>query len=148
MALGRHQGRAAAEEGIEDDVAAARAVENRVGDHGNRLYRQVKRGKLSFLTRAAESGTARLGPDVGSVPAVAAELNIVAVRSGPCLEDKDELVLRAIEAPHFGVGLRPHAEIDCLERIGPRRGEQLPDMTPIHADIYEAIGMAGSRQEA
>jgi len=58
--LGRHQGCAAAEEGIEDDIAAVGAVENHVGDRSDRLYRRVKRRKLPFLTRAAESGTARI----------------------------------------------------------------------------------------
>ena len=125
-----------------------RAVENRVGDHSDRLYCRVQRRKLSFLTRAAESRSNGISPDIGSVAAVAAELDIVVVRPSARFENKNELMLRAIEAPHSGVGLRPHAEIDRLERIGPGRGEQLTDMAPIHADIYEASGMAGSRQEA
>ena len=61
------------------------------------------------------------------------------------LEDGDELVLRAVEGAHAGVGLDPDAQI--LERELRRAAchEQFIEMAPVHADEGDgAIGAVGA----
>jgi hypothetical protein len=86
---------------------------------------------MTLLPGAAKSWTTRIGPDIGLVAAISTELNIIAVRALPCLEDEDEFMLRPAEAPHPAIGLRLDAEIEHLENIRPSGGEQLRHMPPI-----------------
>src|SRR5271157_5532523 len=74
--LRRHQGRAAAEERVEDDVATDRAIEERVGDQPDRLHGRVQLIETSLLARLREGRRARIVPDVGPVPAVLAEFDV------------------------------------------------------------------------
>src|SRR5271165_2500791 len=109
--LGSNQGRAAAHEGIENHIAAAGAVKDRICDHGHRLHRWVQSEKITLLALSPEVGYPGIIPDVGSVTAILAELDIVPVRGLAMLEDKDQLVLAAIERAHAGVALDPDAEV-------------------------------------
>jgi DoxX len=122
-ALGRHQTRAAAKEGVKDNVAAPRAVEDRVGDHRDGFDCRMQGREVTFFPGAAKSWTGGIGPNIGAVAAITTKLNIVAMGLAPRLEDEDELVLRSVEAPHPAIGLRPDTEIDHLETVGPGGGE-------------------------
>ena len=53
-ALGGDHRRAAAEKGVQHDLTAGGAVEDRVGDHRHRLYRRVQRQQIAFLAAAGE----------------------------------------------------------------------------------------------
>src|SRR6266446_5990488 len=53
-ALGRDQCRTAAEKRIEHDVAAGRAIEDRIGDHRHRLHGRVQRQEIALLAAAGE----------------------------------------------------------------------------------------------
>src|ERR1700746_1555366 len=78
-ALGGDQGRAAAEKGVEHDVAAGRAVEDRVGNHCYGLHGWVQRQEIALLAATGEGVGSRVMPDIAAVAPVLAELDIVAV---------------------------------------------------------------------
>src|SRR5689334_20672650 len=109
-ALGGDHRRAAADKAVEHDVAARRAVEDRVGNHRHRLHRRVKRRQIAFLAWDKGVGPGVI-PDIAAVAPEAAELDVVAVPAAAVLEDKDELVPAAIERAHPGVVLDPDAEV-------------------------------------
>src|ERR1700738_1629931 len=76
-------------------------------------------------------------PDIAAVAAELAELDVVAVRSAALLEDKDELVLAAVQRTHTGIVLDPDAEVFQFA-IGFRTcGQQLVEVAPVHADVVQ-----------
>src|SRR3954447_7230643 len=66
LARGGNQGCAAAEKAVEHDVAARRAVEDRIGYQGDRFHRRMQRQQVPLL------GLAREGVDPGVSPNIAA----------------------------------------------------------------------------
>ena len=60
----------------------------------------------------AERGGARIGPDIRAPAAAFAELDVVDVRGGAGLEQRQQLMLGPIEAAHAGVGLGPDDEVE------------------------------------
>src|SRR3954453_18739638 len=91
-ALGRDQRGTPAEEGVEHPAAPPRGVEQEID---NQLHRLDGRVQAQFLETASPQGVGtRVAPDVGPVPAVAAELDVVGVRGGAALEYQDQLMLR------------------------------------------------------
>ena len=103
--LGSDHRRAAAEEGIEDQAIALRAILDGIGDERHRLDGRMHGER--FVASCAEAVDAWIGPDVGAVASVLAELEVVDMRCRSDLEDGDEFVLRAVEGAHAGVGLGP-----------------------------------------
>src|SRR5215469_17979592 len=83
--------RAAAEKGVEHDVAARRAIEDRIGDQGDRLDRRVQRQQVALLPMAGEGVGAGITPHIAAVAPKLAELDIVAVRAAAPLKHQDEL---------------------------------------------------------
>src|SRR6266478_9826225 len=73
-AFGGDQRRAAAEKGVEHDVAASRAVEDRVADHRHRLDGRMQRKQIAFLAAAREGIGPGIAPDIAAVAAELAEL--------------------------------------------------------------------------
>jgi hypothetical protein len=67
---------------------------------------------------------ARIGPDVRAPTTAFAQLDIVDVRAAPFREQGQKFMLRAVEAAHAGVGLRPDDEIqgDQAEAAHGREG--------------------------
>ena len=63
--FGRDQGRSASGEGIEDDAPALGAIQNRVGNHRDRLDRRVHH-KIA-LAVFAEAVSSRVMPDVRAI---------------------------------------------------------------------------------
>lgn len=125
--LGRDQGRAGAEERIEDDVAPVRHVVQRIDEHGDGLHGRVVLEPLPGI--GAQGRGARVGPKVRSMPALSSEIDVVHRLSVALLEDGDEFMLRSIKAAHPRIGLRPHDEIE-LRQPKPhsrrRDGDQAP----------------------
>src|SRR5271166_5114508 len=107
--FGRHQGRSAAQEGIENDIASRRAVEKGVGDQRNRLDRRVQLVEPSLLVRLGKGRRAGIVPDVGAVAAVLAELDVVAMGSPRDFEHVYELMARTIKPAHAAIFLDPDA---------------------------------------
>ena len=70
--LAGHEGRPAAQEGVQNDVAAPRHIEDRVGDHRRRLDRRMQGREVALLARATEPRAVRVAPNVGAVAAVLA----------------------------------------------------------------------------
>src|SRR5690348_1195197 len=99
-ALSGDQRRPAAEKGVEHDVAAGRAVKDCVGNHRDRLHRRMQRQQITLLAAAGEGVAPRVAPDVSAAAAELAELDIVAVPVTAIFEDKDQLVLAAVERAH------------------------------------------------
>ena len=77
-ALRSHQSGAAAEKGVEHDLAARGAVQNGVGDQLHRLYSWMQR-EVALLRECART---RIGPNVGAIATEFAEQDVVAVRRG------------------------------------------------------------------
>src|SRR5262245_48794533 len=105
-------------------------------------------GKTTLLPGPAEAGTSCVGPNICSVAAKPAKLHIVEMSGTSCLENENKLVLRPVEAPHSGIGFGPDTEIEHVETLRQGRGDQLPDMPPVHADIGEAARTSGALHEA
>jgi hypothetical protein len=53
-ALSGNHRRAAAEKGVEHDLAARRAIEDRIGDHRHRFHGRVQRQEIALATAAGE----------------------------------------------------------------------------------------------
>jgi hypothetical protein len=93
--LCRDQGRARAQEAVEHNVSRTGHVADRVGDQGRGLHRRVKR---QVLASAAGEAVDRGGfPDIGSSPAMLAQLDRVEVLGTSYPIDGDQLVLRTIK---------------------------------------------------
>src|SRR4051794_30950485 len=99
------QRRSTAEECVEDDVTARRAVENGIGHKFDRLNRRMQREQVALLAIAPERVRPRIGPNVGSVAAVAAQLDVVPMRSPALFVHQNQLVLAAVERTHAGAAL-------------------------------------------
>ena len=84
-----------------------------------------------------QRGRVAVRPHVGAVAAMLAQLEGVAVRGGPVLEDKDELVARAIEGAHAAVVLDPNDQVLEFREDNLARGEDLGQVTPVHADVVD-----------
>src|SRR5947209_9579411 len=78
-ALGGDHRRAAAEKGIEHNVAAGRAVEDRIGDHRHRFYGRMQRRQIALLAAVGKGVCPGVMPNITAVAAKLAELDIVAV---------------------------------------------------------------------
>jgi hypothetical protein len=107
-ALRRDHAGAAAEEGIENDVAPSGAIQNGVGDQPHRLDRGMQGQQIPLIAGRAR---AWIVPNVRAIATVFAEEYVVAVRGAAVLEDEDQLVPAAVERPHAGVVFHPDADI-------------------------------------
>jgi hypothetical protein len=78
-------------------------IQNRVGDHGDRLDRwmQVEVGLASVSPENVGAGVI---PDVGPISAESAELNVVAMRFPAIAKDENQLMPRTIKRAHAAVG--------------------------------------------
>src|SRR5205814_1707518 len=152
-ALGGDHRRAAAEKSVEHDVAAGRAVEDRIGDHSHRLHGRMECQQVAL--RATGEGVGRgIIPDIAAIAAELSELDIIAMLSAAMFKDKNKLVLAAIERAHSAVVLDPDAEIFQLAVCRSAGDQQLLEMAPIHAHVVQraldAVRgelLAGLRQE-
>src|SRR5580658_2689166 len=107
------EGRPGPEERVQHDVASVGKVEERVLDHCGRLNRRMV---LEASARVrAQRGGAGISPDVRAPAALLAEFDIVDVRGGSILKQRQELVLGAIEAAHARIGLGPYDEIERVQ---------------------------------
>src|SRR6185437_9113200 len=77
---------------------------------------------------------ARIVPDIGAVPAVPSQLDVVDMRCAPAFEDEDQLVLRAVKAAHAGITLVPDAEIFWFPIWRLSGAQEVADVPPIHKD--------------
>src|SRR5580704_6045128 len=119
------QGRAAAEKGVEHDLAAAGTVPHRIGHQRDRFDRRMQCEKVAFGPGAAERVDPGVAPHIAAVATVAAELDMVLVRVPAMLEDEYELVLAAAERAHAGIVLGPNAQVLQLGISAHSGGEQL-----------------------
>ena len=110
-ALGRDQGRAAAEKGIQNNPASIGAIEQYVDDELDRLYGRVQRELISLDSVTRERIGARIVPDVAAIAAVLAELDIVSMPPAAVFENENQCVLAPIEGAHAGAVLGPHADV-------------------------------------
>src|SRR2546423_4683866 len=93
-----------------DDVGAApgQRAAVRAGDPvalvgGDELLHSLAVGcqeEIVFRAAAGEGIKPRIAPDIGAVAAKPAELDVVAVPAAAVFEDKDKLVLAAVERAH------------------------------------------------
>ena len=81
----------AARKGVEYDAAPLGAVQYRVGDQRDGLYGWMQ-GELG-VTVPAEAIDPGIGPDIRTIAAVPAELDVVYVGRGADFEDEHQLVL-------------------------------------------------------
>jgi len=83
---------------VQNNGIAAGDVLDGIGDHRHGLHRGMQ--CYLFIVGRTKGVHALVGPDIGPVPAMLAQLEAVDVRPGPLLEGKDQLVPRAVEGPH------------------------------------------------
>ena len=120
-----------------------RAVANGVGNQRHRLDRGMHR--QLFRAPRLQAVEAGIIPDIGAIAAMAAELDIIDVRRRAVFEDRNQLVLGAVEAAHAAIVLAPDTEI--LEfaidfTAGAQQGKQV---APIHADKMNGAQLAVRR---
>src|SRR5262249_55488488 len=107
---GDHRG-TTAEEGVEHDMAARRTVQNCVRHQRNRLHGWMKCEQITLISCASAGVHAGVAPDVAAIAPVFTELNVIAMGVAAVLEDKDQLVLGAIEGAHPRIVLGPDAQV-------------------------------------
>ena len=109
-AFRRKDRRTAAEVGVEHDVVALGAIKYGVRNQCDWFHRGV-RFQLFSGTATREAVSPGSIPQIGPVPAEAAELNVVGMRVFSALEHEHKLVAGPVELPHATVGFGPDAEI-------------------------------------
>src|SRR5260370_38459764 len=90
-----------------------------------------------FQPSGAQRADAGIVPHVRAIATVLAELEIIDVRGGPGLPYEHQLMLRAVERAHAGIGLVPDTEVLELAVDLAAGGEHLPHMPPTHADLMD-----------
>src|SRR5215211_60287 len=100
-ALGRHDGRAGAAEGVQHDIPARRAILHGVGH--KRDWLGCWMGPQLVHAPGPKAVHAGIAPDIRPVAASGSEFHIVEVRGVADPEDPDEFVLAAIEGSLSGV---------------------------------------------
>ena len=73
-------------------------------------------------------------PNVGSIAAKTAKLDVIDMWGVSFLEQKNELMLRAVERAHSGIRFIPNTEIHGFGVEIQGRCEKLPDFSPMHDD--------------
>src|SRR5258707_9691647 len=73
----RYQGRARADKGVEHNALAMRAIPDGISHHRHRFYRGMQ---TQISAVAAKAVYPSVVPDIGAVPAVFTQLDIVNVR--------------------------------------------------------------------
>src|SRR5438045_5505963 len=147
-ALRGDQCRAAAEKGIQHDISAGRAVEDRVGYQSDRLHRRVQGQQIALVAAAGKGVDPGIVPHIASVAAKPAKLDIIAVSVAALFEHKDKLVPAAVERAHPATVLDPNAEVFQLVVGGSAGCQQLLDMAPVHADEVQRAVDAECREIA
>ena len=97
---------------IEHDFAAGGTVKKGVGHRGDGFDRWVQGQEIPFLALLREGLDSSVLPDVGPVAAELAKLDVISVWALALAEDKNQLMLRAVEAAHSTLVLDPHAEVE------------------------------------
>src|SRR5271165_5888434 len=105
--------------------------------HRHRLHGRVERRRIALLAAAGEGIDPGISPNIAAVAAELAALDIIAVRVTPLFKHEDKLVLAAVERAHSGIVLDPDAEIFQLAIDAVAGGQQLFDVTPVHADVLQ-----------
>ena len=126
--FGSKNGRATAAEGIENDVAALRNVEDCIADHRDGLD-----GRMQVEAAPSAAACKGIVPDVRSVAPMLLELAVVDACCVSFTKDEHKFVPRAIERSRAAVGLDPYAEVqdDVAERSD--RADDLEEVPPAHA---------------
>src|SRR5438105_7326573 len=141
-ALGGDHRRATADKAVEYDVAARRAIEDRIGDHRDRLHRRVQRREIALSAAAGEGVGPRVAPYVAAVAPEPAKLDVVAVPGAAVFEHEDKLVLAAVERTHAAIVLDPNTEVFQLAINAATGGQEFFGMAPIHANEVDRAGNA------
>ncbi len=137
--LGGNERGAAAGEDNEHDAAALGSIENRIGDECDRLDRRVQ-GEVRVAV-LAEAVDARVGPDIGPVPPVAIQLDVVDVWRAAGLDHENQLVLGAVERAHAAVGLGPDAEVFELTVNRLAGARDFAGVAPVHTnEVDRSLG--------
>src|SRR5438046_7308131 len=93
--------------------------------------------EIALGAAASEGVGSGVVPHIAAVAPEPAELDVVAMLAATLLEDKDELVLAAIERTHAGIVLGPNAEgFELAIDLG-TSGQQFLEVAPVHADVVQ-----------
>lgn len=92
-AFSRHEAGPATQERIQDHVAPARRIQNRIRHQRDGFDGRVKGEEIPFLARSTKGIDARVPPDVRAIAAESAQLDVISMGSGAVLEYKHKLVL-------------------------------------------------------
>src|SRR5262249_2356212 len=127
---------------IEDDTVAPAAVTDQIRDQRHGLHRWME-FKITAPRRikAIDAGVIE---NIGTVPALTAELKVVDVRSGSAFEDRDELVFRAVKATLAGVALVPNQTIFPFRIEWECSAEEFSYVAPAHENIMDGSILAGA----
>src|SRR5205823_3167290 len=119
------------------NLAAGRAVEDRIGDHRHRLDGRMQRQEIAFLAAAAKAVGSGVTPHVAAVAPKTAELNVIAMPVAAVFENEDELVLAPIKRTHRGTALDPDNQVFQLAIGLAAGGQQLLEVAPVHAEVVQ-----------
>src|SRR5262245_12806164 len=82
--------------------------------------------------------------NIGTVPALTTELEVVDVRSGSAFEDRDELVFRAVKATLASITLVPNQKVFPFRIEWECGTEELSYVAPVHENIVDGSILAGA----
>src|SRR5580658_40162 len=78
-----------------------------------------------------------IGPDIGPIPTILPQLDIVAMGSSDLLKDKDQLMLRPIQTPHSTGAFVPNAKRFKLLIYLRASRREFGQMPPVHTDVVQ-----------
>ena len=101
-----------------------------------------------ILLVSPEAVDPRILPDIGPIAPGRAEAEGVGVGRGADLVDKDQFMLRPVEASHAAIGLFPDDEVLQLRIDLPSGGLEFAHVAPVHADEMDGAIRADLRHRA
>jgi hypothetical protein len=131
-------------ERIQHDVATSGAVFDRIADKADGLDGRM--GLEVIHSSGPKRVDARVLPDIRTVPAMAAELDVVEMSRVADPEDAYKLVLAPIERALTGVRLDPDGKIEGFAIDRAAGIEQLANVPPVHAHEMHCARCAKPRQ--
>ena len=137
----------AAPERIKNQVATVRTIADGIRHKSDRLDGRMH-GQFIRTIRTETVG-AGIGPDVASIAAMAAKIDIVDMLTATILPNKNQFMLAPVEGAHAGIGLIPDSEVLELSIDPFAGGQHFVDMAPIGADEMDGavIGMFGQQAQ-
>src|SRR5882724_9455548 len=123
--------RSATQERVQNNVRTRCAVQNGVGHQSHRFNCGMQQRQIAFFSWSGERIHPRILPDVGAVPSILTQLNVVPVFVFAILENEYQLMLTAVKRSLPAGVFDPDAHVFELRIHRSGSCEEFPDVAPI-----------------